>query len=426
MKKFYVLVKKEIKELLTLQMILPLIAVVIVFIFIGKLAGKQAAQSIKNPVSIAVIDLDNSESSKNFISALKNHNLDITLYGITSTEQAVTKAHTDHKKSLVVIPSGYGKNVAEQKISPLPTYTIMEDFSFTGSRSSQNLAAAIAAINNDLSTNQILKLSPAADPTSIKQPIKTDDYVVIGDKQAHASPAAVSGFISSQSTFIPIVLFLVIVMASQLIATSIATEKENKTLETLLSSPVSRQSLVAAKLVGAGLVALFSSAVYLFGLRNYLSGLSGAAGTGTDAATHQAAVQLGLVLGSADYVMLGLSLFFGILVALSIALILGSFAQDAKSAQGIVTPLTMLILIPYFMILFLDLNSISPILKYLLYAIPFSHTFLAAPNLMLHHYANIWLGIGYMAILFLIFIFIAAKIFSSDKLLTLNLHFRKK
>jgi ABC-2 type transport system permease protein len=91
-----------------------------------------------------------------------------------------------------------------------------------------------------------------------------------------------------------------------------------------------------------------------------------------------------------------------------------------------VAPLTMVIMIPYFLIMFLDLNSISPALKYVIYAIPFSHPFLAAPNLMLHQYRNIWLGIGYMALLFLVFVFIAAKIFASDKILTLNLNFKKK
>lgn len=151
--------------------------------------------------------------------------------------------------------------------------------------------------------------------------------------------------------------------------------------------------------------------------------------TGTSAvseATRTAVTQLGLVFSVTDYVLLGLALFFGILVALSIALILGSFAQDTKSAQGIVAPLMLLILLPYFMTMFLDLNTLSPGLKILIYAIPFSHPFLAAPNLMLHKYQNLGLGIGYMALLFVLFVVIAARIFASDKILTMNLNFRKK
>ncbi len=427
MKKFYILVKKEVKELLTPQMTVPLLAVVVVFMFIGKVAGKQAALSAKKNVPVIVLDQDNSAASKNFEAALKNSRFDVEALSNISVEDAIAKAKSENNKSLVVVPAGFERDLNSQKTVPLPTYTIMENFSFAGSRAGQSLAAAIAAINDNLSKSQILKLSQNADPASIKQPVKTDDYVIIGSNQAHVSPAVVSGYITSQTTLIPIILFLVIILASQLIATSIATEKENKTLETLLSSPVSRKALVTAKLVGAGLVALFASAVYLIGMRSYTSGLSGLMGAGVDAGgMHQAALQLGLVFCSFDYIMLGLSLFFGILVALSIALILGSFAQDAKSAQGVITPLMMLILIPYFMVMFLDLNAVSPALKYFIYAIPFSHPFLAAPNLMLHRYGNIWLGIGYMALLFVVFVYIAAKIFSSDKILTMNLNLKKK
>ncbi|MFA5062163.1 MAG: ABC transporter permease [Patescibacteria group bacterium] len=413
MKKFYILVKKEIKELLTIQMIAPLIMVVIVFVFIGKTVGKQVAQTAQSNTPIAVLDLDNSKSSKNLEDALKNNHFDITVYQNLSADEAVARARSDNEKSLVVIPAGFEQNLNNQKTTPLPIYTIMTNFSFTGSRGSQNLAIALAAINENLNKKPAEKL------------LQEDDYVVIGDRQAHVSPAAISGYISSQTTFIPIVLFLVIVFASQLIVTSIATEKENKTLETLLSSPVSRRSLVAAKLVGAGLVALLTSAIYLVGMRSYINGITGSTGGGTNAAIQAAAVQLGLVFNSTDYILLGLSLFFGILVALSIALILGSFAQDTKSAQGIISPLMLLIMLPYFMIMFLDLNTISPALKYLIYIIPFSHPFLAAPNLMLGQYYNIWLGIGYMAILFLIFVIIAARIFASDKILTLNLNFKR-
>ncbi len=426
MKKFYILVKKEIKELLTLQMIAPLVAVVLVFAFIGKMAGSQAAKSAQNNAAIAVLDLDHTDSSNDLRQALQAAHFDVAAYENMNAEEAAARAKSENKKSLVVIPSGFGQNLNGQKTAALPTYTIMTDFSFAGSRSSQALSAAIAAISENVSRQQILKLFPGADPSGIRQPVLTDDYVIIGGKQAHVSPAAISGYISSQTTFIPIVLFLVIVFASQLITTSIAAEKENKTLETLLSSPVSRRAIVAAKLVGAGLVALLTSAIYLIGMRSYISGITGTAAGGGSAALHAAAAQLGLVFGGADYVMLGLSLFFGILTALSIALILGSFAQDTKSAQGMATPLMLLILLPYFIIMFLDLNAVSPALRYLVYAIPFSHPFLAAPNLMLHQYRGIWLGIGYMALLFAVFVAIAARIFASDKILTMHLNFRKK
>ena len=86
----------------------------------------------------------------------------------------------------------------------------------------------------------------------LQQPVTVDEVVVVGTRTAAAPVDAVMGFVSQQTTFIPIVLFIVIIFAAQMIATAIATEKENKTLETLLSYPISRASLVTAKMVAAG------------------------------------------------------------------------------------------------------------------------------------------------------------------------------
>jgi len=176
-------------------------------------------------------------------------------------------------------------------------------------------------------------------------------------------------------------------------------------------------------------VALFTSAVYLFGMNYYIKGLTDSVAPGAmtaNSATSVAISQLGLTFSTTDYVVLGVSLFFGILAALSVALILGSFAEDAKSAQGVVTPLMVMIMIPYFLVMFLDVSSVSGAMKILIYAIPFSYPFLAAPNLLLHQYQTIAFGIIYLAAFFALFVFLASKIFSSDKILTMRLNFKRK
>lgn len=426
MKKFIVLVRKEITELLTPQMIVPLLAVVLVFVFIGKQMNKEVAKS-NTPQSIAVEDLDNSQMSKLVIEVFSKSNLDVQMFS-GNVEDAVNSAVEKEQKAVVVIPQGFQAGIENSLPKKIEVYSILNNFSVTGMKSASVLSAGIAQINEAISNQLLASRLPGKNILALKQPVVVNDFTVVGSKQANISPAAVMGFISSQTTFIPIILFLVIMLASQLVVTSIASEKENKTLETLLSCPVSRRLIVAAKLVGAGIVALFTAAIYIFGMRSYMNGLTGmgqtsAAGTaGIDAVVRQ----LGLTLTAGDYAMLGLSLFFGILVALSLAVILGSFAEDVKSAQGIIAPLMILILIPYFLTLFLDINSLSPAMKILVYAIPFSHTFMAAPNIFLGHIASLWLGMLYMAIVFIIFVFIAARIFASEKILTMKLNFRRK
>jgi ABC-2 type transport system permease protein len=426
MRKFLILVKKEIQELLTPQMLVPLVAVVLVFVFIGKIMGNETAK-IQAPQPVAVVDLDNSSLSQTLIETLGKNNISVDRYSNKATSQVIKEAKQKNEKAVLVIPSGFEsgiKNFIPQKVE---VYTILSNFSFLGSRASQSVVVALAATNQLISSQLISQVAPNANQVALKQPVLTNDFVIVGERQANVNPAVVSNFISSQTTFIPIILFLVIVFASQLIATSIASEKENKTLETLLSSPVSRKAVVAAKLVGAGLVSLLTAVVYLFGMRYYITGLTGSAtSSAMDEATKTAVAQLGLTFGAFDYVLLGLTLFLGILAALSIAIILGSFAEDTKAAQGLIAPLMALVLIPYFLTLFLDISTLSPVLRWFVYAIPFSHPFLAAPNILLHQYTNVWYGILYLVVFFVVAVFIAAKIFSSDKIFTLKLKFGKK
>lgn len=427
MKKFFILVRKEVRELMTPQVLLPLVLIVIVFVFVGKLVGREA-QKVQAPRPVAVLDLDRSALSAKVVGVLGKSNFDVDLQTEGTVAAVIAQAKSKNERLVVVIPAGFGEGVAKLEPQKLETYTVLKNFSYTGSRDSAILSVALAAVNETLS-NKLLQNQPGgADPQNLKNPVKSRDFVIIGDRQAEVNPNVVLAFISSQTTFIPIILFFVIVFSSQLIAASIATEKENKTLETLLSLPVTRKSIVAAKLVGAGFVALLTAVLYLYGMQSYLSGLTGSfgGGAGTDQAAHAAITQLGLIFRPLDYLLLGLTLFFGILAALSIALILGSFAEDAKSAQGIIAPLMVLILIPYFLVLFLDLSTLSPALKVLVYAIPFSYPFLAAPNLLLRQYGEIAWGIGYLALLFVVFVYIASKIFASDRILTMKLNFFKK
>ena len=238
-------------------------------------------------------------------------------------------------------------------------------------------------------------------------------------------------FVSQQTTFIPIVLFVAVIFASQMIATAVATEKENKTLETLLSYPVTRTSIVTSKMLAAGLVALLVGAAYMFGISRFTTGIT--EGVVGESAADRAAVasqavmqQLGLTLSASDYVLLGLTLFGGILVALAISIILGAFAENVKAVQALLTPMMMLLFVPYFLTMFMDLSALPDAARIAIMAIPFTYLFIAGPNLFLGNDALVWFGIAYQLVWFAVFVTIAARVFSSDRILTMKLSMGRK
>jgi ABC-2 type transport system permease protein len=123
--------------------------------------------------------------------------------------------------------------------------------------------------------------------------------------------------------------------------------------------------------------------------------------------------------------MLTLTLFLAILCAASLATLLSIFASDAKQAQMLITPLMIFVLFPYFITLMIDINSLSPLLKIILYIIPFTYPFLVPQALFLNQTTLLIGGMAYMLVFTAITMTIAAKIFSSDRVLTAKLRIRR-
>jgi ABC-2 type transport system permease protein len=209
-----------------------------------------------------------------------------------------------------------------------------------------------------------------------------------------------------------------------MVISAIAMEKQNKTLETLLTVPIPRTAIATTKMLAAGIVGLLSAAIYMIGMKSYMGGMMG--NIRASASTNTVIKQLGLTLTGNGYLLLGIALFFAILCGLAMATILGVLAEDFRSAQTLMMPLMLMILIPYLLSFFADVNSLPLPVKLLIMAIPFSHPFLATPNIMLGNYAAVIYGILYMAVVFLVLVFIAARIFSTDRVLTMKLRWGKK
>lgn len=428
MRRFFVMLKKELRELATKQILLPFVLTILMFIGIGNLVSQQGEQA-EATRRLRMLDLDGTPASEAVMQAAEEAGFNVDRATSGTAEQQVEALRADGASVLLVVPAGFEDAISAGRQAPLGTYVVIRNFSFMGSSDSGALSQAIALAAERIRLATAETVAPGIDPAFLKEPFVVTPNVVIGEKQAAASPDAIMGFVSSQTTFVPIILFLVIVFAMQMVATAVATEKENKTLESLLAMPVSRSGLVAAKMLAAGAIALLSAAAYMIGMSSYLRGLEkgfgGGAGGGLEA-SRQLAEQLGLTLGVGDYALMGLSIFAAVLVALAAALMLGAFAENVKAVQSLLTPVMILVMVPYFLTLLTDISSLPVWLQWLVKAIPFSHSFTAAPNLFLGNIGAVAAGIAYQLVWFVALVFVAARIFSSDKILTMRLSLGKK
>ena len=224
------------------------------------------------------------------------------------------------------------------------------------------------------------------------------------------SPGTIASVITNQGIIMPLIVMMVIIYGGSMVINSMGNEKENKTLETLLTLPVSRNSIVMGKLIGATIVGLIMAVIYMIGLGYYMTSFS--FGAPIDLAKY------GISLDLPKYLLIGVSLFLALMCALALCLILGIFTKNYKAAQSMTLPITMLALIPMFVLMFTDFDSLPTMGQALIFAIPFSQPTIAARALMFDDYTLVIAGIIYNAAFGLVTMFIAVKLFKMDILLT--------
>lgn len=421
MKNFTNLLKKEIKELLTRQTLIVLIFIVILYGMMGNFISG-AKEDIEKPTNLAILDLDRSEYSENILNKLSEQsNIKVEILEETDIEKAIDKAREKEISTLLVIPDNFEKNTLAMEKTELEAYSIIKGLGIKETASSTALLTLVNSIDKEISVNFLQKTFPDKDPETILNPLNIKEFVVVKDKMVPGNPAIIiQGLTTTYSMMIPIILMILIIYAGTMIMTSMGMEKENKTLETLLTLPIKRIWIVLAKMLGAAIVALIMAVVIMAGLRYYIFSIT------PNIPDSGAILQtLGLSMSPLDYILLGISLFLAILIALALCLILGMLSQDVKSAQTMNFLIILLVMIPYFLLMFQDIETISMPMKILLYAIPFSHPFIASKVLIFHNYPIVIGGIVYMAVFAVAMLYLAVWLFNTDKVLTAKLSLKR-
>ena len=201
-------------------------------------------------------------------------------------------------------------------------------------------------------------------------------------------------------------------------ATSVAMEKEEKTLETLLTLPMDRFAILMGKLSGSILVAAVGAVAYMIGFNYYMGSFTSSLGATVDL------VSLGLVPSVFGYLLLGISLFVTLLSALALAVIMSAFSEDVRGAQSLVGNITPIIIIPALVLMYVDVNSLPFALKIFLYALPFSHPIIAAKAVTMGDYLTVVFGIAYVTIFTFVIMYAASRLFATEKILTAKLKLR--
>ena len=422
--KFSILLRKELKEMLSVTTIATMFLMVFILIFAGKAMSKAVDDVKKDATTITICDKDNTDFTKMMLDVMdKMEEMEVNRVEVNSDDYTKELKDSDYK-NVVIIPKGFTEQVEKHEIAKV---IFAQRMSSIATFSNINTGSKVALEMLQKGIKSTIYAKSSLNEATIKQledPIKLEEFTVVSDKQDQVASSTVSSIMQSQSMLIPIIMFLLIMYSSQMIMGAISTEKLDKTLETLLSSPVSRLSVISAKMLSAAIVAALQAAVYMFGMNKMMEGITG--GMTDDKNTEEILKNLGLTMSVGDYILVGAQMFMTILIVLSISIILGALAKDAKSAQTLQLPIMLLAMVPYFVTMFIDVKTASPVIKYVTMAIPFTHSFIANQNVMFGDYTTYFIGLAYQFVLLCVCMFLALKIFMSDRIFTLTLGGGKK
>lgn len=432
--KFISLLKKELRELLTAQLLVVLVVTAGLMFMIGQVLSSVVKDAAKESGILHICDQDDTELTRSLLEQLRSMGYEVNQVQNVQEDRAAAMAQLD-LSSLIILPKGFTEGLLNgSDPAQLETVSVVKNASAV-SNTGYALSAGLESIRS-LLTSALMEQGGMTQEQAAKalQPVAPKEITVVTDKSAQINSTSLVSFLSLQNMLIPIVVFMLVMYTSQMIIGAISTEKIDKTLETLLSAPVSRLSVILAKMLAAAIVALLNAVVYMLGFSGYLTSmLSQSIGdaslgemVGQAQTMDQILTQLGVNMTAGSYLLVGLQMFLTILVSLSVSIILGALVNDAKSAQSVLMPIMVLAMIPYMISMMTDIQSLSPVVRTLMYAIPFTHTFSAMSNVMFGNMTLYWIGAGYQLLVFVICITIALRLFTSDRIFTLSIQFGTK
>lgn len=299
----------------------------LMFAFLITLMLDRAVTQSDRPVSLAV---SGSDHAPNLVNWLEQNG--VAVIRTEFDEAGARRAIRDGKRDLMLaIPEEYPVRFVEGKPAPLLLFSDSSDTQ-TGKYTSR-VRAVLSAYSSQLAANRLL--ARGVSPTSI-QPIIIDDVDV-------STPAGRSMLVLGMVTYF--ILFAMLMGGLYLTIDATAGERERGSLESLLATPVPRQTLIYGKILAACSYMLISLAItvaaFTVGL-NFVQleslGMS---------ANLNAFVALKLFAVAAPFVLLGAALMT----------VVASFTRTYKEAQSY---LTAVLLIPTLPIVFAGLYSLRP------------------------------------------------------------------
>jgi ABC-2 type transport system permease protein len=370
--------------------------------------------------SFAVYNEDEGPVVDALLDYLYENNTVLTLE-MQSLEDALEEFLETNATTMLYIKEGYSMNVSAGRKARLKVYANLKSLTVAETGSTDSITSLLNFYSYYLSLEKIKGLlnviGDPSEPEAVLYPLSVSAASIIKGNVIEIAPSAIFSLIMSQSVMLPIMVMVMLMFAIQMAATSIAIEKEQKTLETLMTLPVSRMTILGGKLAGSIVISVAGAIAYMIGFGYYVtSAFSFAPGM-----TSMTTGDIGLGLQPVGIFLLGINIFFTLVSGLALAISLSVFMDSVRSAQSLTGFLIIPVAIPAIILMFSDISMLPSSIQIILLAIPYTHSILASKAAFLGDYVIVIRSIAYIATFTVIVLYVTARIFSSERIITSKL-----
>ncbi|GAB6148760.1 ABC transporter permease [Stetteria hydrogenophila] len=332
-----VLAAKEFRELVGEKTVLigMIVMPLVIFTLLGAVEGAALRQTIRaaeKPVAAIVAPAPGASEADRALARALAGLLNAT-YAESLPAGGPWELLEEGYKAVVVVPAGASGNLTRGLPARVQVYVSRSTPSFTEASVAQAVAQRVEQAGRAILASILAQYMPGLRPETIASPLVAETAYYMRGRIL--TPAEMES-LTLTTLFIPMVLLIMLLSAAQVAATSIGLEREAKTLEMLLTAPVSRWEIVVSKVAGTLGVALLGFASFTAGFLVYYRSLKPVLAEGA------AGLSLGVLPAIAP--ALAASLY----VSLILGLTLGMAAGDVRGAQLAASQATFILILPYF------------------------------------------------------------------------------
>jgi ABC-type Na+ efflux pump, permease component len=391
MKNIIIIIQKEIKDLLrdkrTLMtmVVIPLLMFPLIFSVMGKIISNQIKKEQEKVLNIGVADNGNANALLVLFDGRKD--IKITKYQDAAVFDSLIQS--GKLDGAIVIAKDFDANTSTMK-----TGEVVLRYKSANWGVKDRLSEVINAYKNSVLSGRLSKLGiekSAVDPVEVR----IQDVSTVREKLGNT----IGGLF-------PYVIIIFSFMGCMYPAIDLFTnEKERGTLETILVTPANRLEILFGKMSVVALIGLFSSFLSIiglsFGLKQFSQGLpSDIIGT------------LSSLIEPGNVIML-LLMFIPLMVFFAgILTLVTTYAKSYKEAQSIISPLTIIIILPAVVGLSpgVELNAVTAI-------IPITNISLATKEIISGtiHFPLYGLALGSLLVYATISVLLASFWFSKER-----------